>query len=63
MRQKSMEPKYEPIGNVGAANSLGQNQTTTNSYQNPASDGYAISDTQKKDVTYCVIDGRLVDQS
>lgn len=64
MRKKSLEPKYQPIGNPGVANAPSQNQTTTNSsYQNQGSEGYAIPDNQKKDLTYCVIDGRLVDQS
>ena len=57
MRKKSLEPKYQPLANAGTINFSTQNHPTTTSYQNPASDVYAISSHQK-DVTYCVIDGR-----
>lgn len=62
-RKKYLEKKYESVGNTG---SLGSSSTQGNtaavmSYQNPASVDYSIP-SQQKDVTYCVIDGRLVDQ-
>lgn len=62
MRRKSAEAKYQPVSGVGSAVSSGPTSTAPGSYQNPANDGYAIPTPQQKDVTYCVIDGRLVDQ-
>ena len=62
IRKMSSETKYEVIGGAGTiGNSTGPGPILSTSYQNPASVDYAIS-TQPKDVTYCVIDGRLVDQ-
>ena len=60
LRKKSLEAKYQSVGGASATSSA-PTSTTPGSYQNPAGDGYAIA-TQQKDVTYCVIDGRLVDQ-
>lgn len=63
LRNKASElKKYQQIGSgkSGTSGKPGQVSMTT-SYQNPASADYAIP-TQQKDVTYCVIDGRLVDQ-
>ena len=60
MKTKSKEAKYQPIAIVGAPNN-GPSPTSMNSYQNPAGEGYAITDKEKKYVTYCVIDGRLLD--
>jgi len=61
MRKKALEPKYQPLANAGTINFSTQTHPTAASYQNPASDVYAISNKQKE-FTYCVIDGRLVDQ-
>lgn len=57
IRVKGKQATYQKLGSVG------QNDNSTQSgasYQNPASAQYAIPPTQKV-VTYCVIDGRLVD--
>lgn len=62
MRSKSLEVKYQSLANAGVSSPSAPSTTVSNSYQNPANDGYAIPTQQKKDVTYCVIDGRLVDQ-
>ena len=61
IRKKSLETEYQPLGSAGTASALAQSQMVATSYQNPAGDGYAIPP-QQKDLTYCVIDGRLVDQ-
>lgn len=61
MRSKSVETKYQALGGAGGAPSSAPASAGQGSYQSSASDGYAIP-AQQKDVTYCVIDGRLVDQ-
>lgn len=62
-KKKLRQPKYQPIGSLApSGHSAGQGQyVSPMSYQNPASSDYALP-SQQKDVTYCVIDGRLVDQ-
>jgi beta-glucanase (GH16 family) len=63
VREKSKEPKYT---NVNGGTSNLSFQTTgsgagVGSYQNPDGATFTVPANQK-DVTYCVIDGRLVDQ-
>ena len=53
MRQKSLENKYQPIGGVAVATKSPQIQFETKSYQNSPGG-------MPQDVTYCVIDERLV---
>jgi len=54
---------YQELGVIGVADSAGQHGgrgSEISSYQNSASADYALPSKQKV-VTYCVIDGRLVD--
>jgi Beta-glucan synthesis-associated protein SKN1/KRE6/Sbg1 len=59
IRAKSKRPHYQKIGNASAAGPNGF--PTIVSYQDSAALHYALPPQMKKDVTYCVIDGRLVD--
>jgi beta-glucan synthesis-associated protein KRE6 len=61
IRTKSTRTKYQPIGGMAAIPHAAPGSAARGNYQNPPNDGYAIT-AQQKDVTYCVIDGRLVDQ-
>lgn len=63
VRSKSVEMVYKRVdsGGNGSYGSVGSANNATTSYQNPASDHYAILDNNQKVLTYCVIDGRLVD--
>lgn len=66
-RAKLMRIQYEKIGDASnGANGISypkaNEATMITSYQDPAA-VYAIPSANKKDVTYCVIDGRLVDES
>jgi hypothetical protein len=53
MRRKSTEKKYQPIGGVAAALKSPQMHFEAKSYQNSGGG-------KPQDVTYCVIDERLV---
>jgi hypothetical protein len=55
MRSKSMEKKYQPIGGVAAAMKSPQMHFESNSYQTSGGG-------KPQDVTYCVIDERLVNK-
>lgn len=66
IRTKSKLPKYRKIGNApgyngGASPVSRAGEPRITSYQDSAAVHYALPPQHKKDVTYCVIDGRLVD--
>jgi len=73
IREKSRQPKYLKVGdvraNVGTKNNGGQpsgsmvQESSVTSYQDSAAVHYALPPQHNQDVTYCVIDGRLVDES
>ena len=63
---KSGESKYKYRRldyTPGASNEVMHMESSTNprSYQNSAPDNYAIPQNQQKVLTYCVVDGRLMD--
>jgi hypothetical protein len=59
VRANRKRPKYQSLGN--AAINARKGATVTTSYQDSAA-AYALpAENEKKDVTFCVIDGRLVD--
>lgn len=63
VRAKAKEAHYKRLSGAiphGGTPSFPVNQATTGSYQHQGSDHYALPPKQKE-VTYCVIDGRLVD--
>ena len=60
IRAKSNKSKYQRIGNVSADNRNGI--PTITSYQDAsAAVQYSLPSNLKSDITYCVIDGRLID--
>lgn len=71
IREKSRQPKYLKVGDVrsnpipnknGRAHSAAPlEDAVVASYQDSAAIHYALLPQQNRDVTYCVIDGRLVD--
>lgn len=61
IRKKSTESGYRKLDATNMVAYTGLTPTNhSTSYQNPTSDQYALPKNQK-DLTYCVIDGRLVD--
>jgi hypothetical protein len=65
IRVKGKESNYQKVGGVGMSDNRSQSSAASgsnfaSSYQNSDSTQYAIPPAQKV-VTYCVIDGRLVD--
>jgi hypothetical protein len=64
MRAKSKQSKYEKVGESAPTEGSYPPATaaTITSYQDSAAVHYALPQ-NKKDVTYCVIDGRLVDDA
>lgn len=73
VRSKSRVHKYERIGDTRAYSNDTKNggtlfspvvpESAINSYQDSAAMHYALPPQSKQDVTYCVIDGRLVDDT
>lgn len=73
IQEKSKQPKYQRIGdayaNPGDPNNGGTlmspmlQEPAISSYQDSAAVHYALPPQHKQDVTYCVIDGRLVDDT
>lgn len=66
-RAKVNQVKYEKIGDVsnpinGSRIPVNREISTISSYQDSAA-VYALSPKSKNDITYCVIDGRLIDNS
>ena len=60
IRAGSKENKYQRLGNANIVNRNGIPPIT--SYQDAsAAVQYSLPSSQKSDITYCVIDGRLVD--
>jgi hypothetical protein len=60
IRVKGKEANYQKVEMSDNPSQSSPASGSTSSYQNSASTQYAIPPTQKV-VTYCVIDGRLVD--
>jgi hypothetical protein len=63
IRVKGKETNYQKVGGIGMGDNRSQSGPASGanfSYQNSAAAQYAIPPTQNV-VTYCVIDGRLVD--
>ncbi|CAB9517136.1 Beta-glucan synthesis-associated protein KRE6 [Seminavis robusta] len=58
LKRQLSEPKYDPVGNASSLKSPIQSQTATSSYQNSTTGTGGKS----KDITYCVIDERLVNK-
>jgi hypothetical protein len=56
LRAKAKRPKYQRLGGAAVRNGM----PTITSYQDSAA-VYALPAKGKTDVTYCVIDGRMVD--
>jgi len=73
IRAKARQPKYLKIGDARAnpaSNKNGGNndsrvvqESVITSYQDTAAVHYALPPQHTQDVTYCVIDGRLVDDN
>ena len=71
IREKSRQPKYIKVGDVrsnpgpnsngGALSGTALQESVVSSYQDSAAVHYALPPQRSQDVTYCVIDGRLVD--
>ena len=71
IREKSRQPKYVKVGDVRSYPSPNKNggthaavaleESAVASYQDSAAINYALLPQQNRDVTYCVIDSRLVD--
>lgn len=71
IREKSRQPKYLKVGDVRSIPSPNKNggaftvaaleDSVVASYQDSVAIHYALLPEQNRDVTYCVIDGRLVD--
>ena len=63
-RARARETKYLKVAYVANSKSDGTSSSPPSAgvetYQQPAQDHYALP-AKKKEVTYCVIDGRLVD--